>query len=79
MPIVRTIVFNTSPRDVYVEKFESELIAVNNEAFKKLVAWKPMNVPSVLIGAFLRENGAYMTNRPFPDVLVPGEVFVHTT
>lgn len=76
MPIVRTIVFNTSPRDVYVEKFESELIAVNDVAFKKLVNWKPMNVPSVLIGAFLRENGAYMTNRPFPDVLVPGETYL---
>lgn len=76
MPIVRTIVFNTSPRDVYVEKFEAELIAVNDEAFKRLVDWKPMNVPSVLIGAFLRENGAYMTNRPFPDVLVPGETYL---
>lgn len=76
MPIVRTIVFNTSPRDVYAEKYESELISVNDNVFKQLVDWQPMNVPSVLIGDFLRKNGAYMTNRPFPDVLVPGETYL---
>lgn len=76
MPIIRTIVFNTSPRDVYAEKVESELISVDDDAFHKLIDWQPMNVGSVLIGAFLRENGAYSTNRSFPDVLVPGETYL---
>ena len=76
MPIVRTIMFGHSPRQIYTEANESKTIEVDEKTLKAIIDWQPMNIPSQIVGTYLNSLGAYETMQDIPDVLVPGQTYI---
>lgn len=76
MPIVKTIMFGHSPRQIYTEANESKTIEVDEKTLKAIVDWQPINIPSQIVGTYLNSLGAYETMQDIPDVLVPGQTYI---
>ena len=75
-PIIRTMVFGHSPRQIFTEGMLSSTIEVNEKTLKEIVSWQPMNIPSEIVGSYLQSLGAYETAHDIPDVLVPGQTYI---
>ena len=77
MPFIRTIAFNSSPNRIFCEHPEVKYAqADSEEEFHALFDWQPMNVPSQIAGTYLMGKGAYPSDVPFPDVMVPGQTYI---
>ena len=76
-PIIRSIGFGHSPADIFTENMEKRFIEANEDMLKRLFDWQPMNVSSPIVNRYLHSLGAYMSSRPYPDVLVPGQTYIY--
>lgn len=76
IPIIRTIAFNSSPREIYADKIEKHSFQVSDEQLAQIIEWQPMNIASPLIGEYFSKLGAYPSQREFPDVLVKGQTYL---
>lgn len=77
MPFIRTIAFNSSPNQVFCEHPEVKYAQADSEdELHALLDWQPMNVPSQIAGAYFLDKGAYPSDVPFPDVLIPGQTYI---
>ena len=75
-PIIKTIAFGHSPQEIFTDNMEKRIIEVDEKTLKEIVDWQPMNIPSPIVGSYLRSLGAYSTSHDFPDVLVQGQTYV---
>lgn len=75
-PIIKTIAFGHSPQEIFTDNMEKRIIEVNENTLKEIVCWQPMNIPSPIVGSYLRSLGAYSTSHEFPDVLVQGQTYI---
>lgn len=77
MPIIRTAAFNTSPNPVLCLHPEVRYATADSEEeMRAMLDWSPMNVPSQIAGRYFLSCGAYPSDIPFPDVLVPGQTYI---
>lgn len=77
MPFIRTVAFNTSPNQVLCEHPETKYAeTASDDEIHEIFDWQPMNVPSQIAGEYLVHAGAYPSDVPFPDVLVPGQTYI---
>ena len=75
-PIIKTIAFGHSPQEIFTDNMEKRIIEVDENTLKEIVCWQPMNIPSPIVGSYLRSLGAYSTSHEFPDVLVQGQTYI---
>ena len=75
-PIIKTIAFGHSPQEIFTDNIEKRIIEVDENTLKEIVCWQPMNIPSPIVGSYLRSLGAYSTSHEFPDVLVQGQTYI---
>lgn len=76
-PIIRAIGTGYYDSPIFTENFEKKVIQPNEAMLKDLVNWQPMNVSSPIVGKFLLSQGAYISPREYPDVLVPGQTYLY--
>ena len=76
-PIIRAIGFGHSPSSIFTDNMEKHVIQPNEAMLRDIVNWQPMNVPSPIVAKYLLSLGAYMSQRQYPDVLVPGQTYLY--
>lgn len=75
-PIIKTIAFGHSPKEIFSDAVESHTIEVDEKTLHAIVDWQPMNMPSPIVGEYLHSLGAYSTTHEFPSVLVEGQTYI---